>query len=138
MVAPERPTELRLALVSTGFGYDPAIRTRQAEVAARVIPRARDIRRAGSAALDLCWCACGRLDAYYERGIRPWDYAAGALVCARAGLSIRHMAAVADGDGARADLPAGLLVAPPAFVEELEALVGEPSTTQTGEPPAIH
>ena len=54
-------------------------------VLARVLPHVRDIRRAGSAALDLCTVGCGRLDAYYERGLQPWDHAAGALVAAEAG-----------------------------------------------------
>ena len=65
------------ALVGTGFGYDPGVRALQAQVAARVIPAARDIRRAGAAALDMCACAAGRLDAYFERGVKAWDIAAG-------------------------------------------------------------
>ncbi len=65
------------ALVSTGFAYDADVRAKQAVVIGRVLPRVRDIRRAGSAALDLAWCACGRYDAYYERGVNLWDYAAG-------------------------------------------------------------
>ncbi|ERK69758.1 inositol monophosphatase family protein, partial [Leifsonia aquatica ATCC 14665] len=72
--------ELPLALVGTGFGYDAGVRRRQAEFVARLIGEVRDIRRIGSAALDLCALAAGRLDAYYERGLNPWDHAAGALV----------------------------------------------------------
>ena len=53
----------------------------------------RDIRRAGAAALDLAWCACGRYDAYYERGVKPWDHAAGGLIAARAGLEVRPLEA---------------------------------------------
>ena len=60
---------------------------------ARVLPRVRDIRRAGSAALDLAWTAAGRFDAYYERGVKRWDVAAGALLCARAGLEVRDLPA---------------------------------------------
>ena len=108
--------ELATALVATGFGYDAAVRARQATVVSRVLPRARDIRRFGSAAMDLCWCACARWDAYYERGVNAWDVAAGALIAARAGLEVRDLPA-ADED------PPGLLVAPHGFVDELYALV---------------
>lgn len=73
------------ALVATGFGYDTKVRTGQAEVARRLIPRVRDIRRAGSAAIDLCDVGCGRLDAYFERGLNIWDYAAGDLFAREAG-----------------------------------------------------
>ncbi len=82
----------------------------------RVLPRVRDIRRVGAAALDLAWCACGRFDAYYERGIQPWDVAAGALIAARAGLEVRELPASADD-------AAGIVVAPPAIIDELFALV---------------
>lgn len=77
--------DLSTALVATGFGYTAERRTEQAEVARRLIPRVRDIRRMGSAATDLCLLAAGRLDAYYERGLQPWDYAAGALIAREAG-----------------------------------------------------
>ena len=86
--APIRPTpETRLthALVGSGFAYDAAARVTQGRVAARVIPRIRDLRRAGSAALDVCAVACGRLDAYYERGVHAWDIAAASLVVREAG-----------------------------------------------------
>ncbi|MFE3074051.1 inositol monophosphatase family protein [Streptomyces sp. NPDC059247] len=73
------------ALLGTGFGYVQARRAHQAEVARRVIPLVRDIRRGGSAAVDLCDVAAGRLDAYYERGLNPWDLAAGALIAREAG-----------------------------------------------------
>jgi myo-inositol-1(or 4)-monophosphatase len=77
--------DLALALVGTGFAYDPARRALQAGVLASVLPAVRDIRRGGAAAVDLCWVACGRLDAFYERGLAPWDHAAGALIAAEAG-----------------------------------------------------
>jgi myo-inositol-1(or 4)-monophosphatase len=77
--------DLATALVGTGFGYDAKWRGQQGQVMAAVLPRVRDIRRGGSAALDLCSVACGRLDAYYERGVRWWDVAAGALVVRQAG-----------------------------------------------------
>lgn len=108
--------ELATALVATGFGYDARVRARQAAAVARVLPRVRDIRRFGSAALDLAWCACGRWDAYYERGVHAWDVAAGALIAARAGLEVRDLPAA--GEEA-----AGLLAAPQGIVEELFALV---------------
>jgi myo-inositol-1(or 4)-monophosphatase len=114
-----RVESLADALIATGFAYDAAVRERQAAVIARLLPRARDIRRAGAAAIDLCWCACGRVDAYFERGLQPWDRAAGALIAARAGLELRELPP-ADG------WPAGLLAAPPAIVEELHALVELP------------
>lgn len=111
-----RRGDLATAMVATGFGYDSALRARQAAVIARVLPRARDIRRFGSAAMDLSWCACGRWDAYYERGVNAWDVAAGALIAARAGLEVRDLSATAED-------PAGLVVAPAGIVEELWELV---------------
>ncbi|WP_255953587.1 inositol monophosphatase family protein [Streptomyces odontomachi] len=72
-------------LVSTGFNYVTTVRTHQAEVARQLIPRLRDIRRGGSAAVDLCDVAAGRLDGYYERGLNPWDLAAGDLIAREAG-----------------------------------------------------
>jgi myo-inositol-1(or 4)-monophosphatase len=115
-IAPSGCETLDRALVGTGFGYEAAVRTAQAEVAARVIPLSRDIRRAGAAALDMCWCAAGRLDAYYERGVKAWDIAAGSLICERAGLVVRtlHPAGV---------LPSGVLVAPWQFIDDLTWLV---------------
>jgi len=76
---------LQHALVGTGFSYEPARRQRQAEVLVEVLPHVRDIRRMGAASVDLCSVACGRLDAYYERGLGPWDLAAGALIAEEAG-----------------------------------------------------
>ena len=108
--------ELATALVATGFGYDAAVRERQAAVAARVLPRVRDIRRVGVAALDLSWCACGRFDGYYERGVKPWDVAAGGLIAARAGLDVRELAASGED-------PPGFMAAAPGIIAELETLV---------------
>jgi myo-inositol-1(or 4)-monophosphatase len=76
---------LERAMVATGFSYEPARRAKQAEVVARLLPLARDIRRAGAAALDLAWTAAGRLDAFYESGLNPWDWAAGHLLVEEAG-----------------------------------------------------
>jgi myo-inositol-1(or 4)-monophosphatase len=108
-------SELARALVSTGFGYESEVRRAQARVVARLLPEVRDIRRAGSAALDLAWLAAGRLDAYYERGVKRWDVAAGVLLCTRAGLVVRQLEP-ADG------MPAGVLAAPEGLVEGLLAL----------------
>lgn len=76
------------ALVATGFGYLAARRQVQGEVVAALLPRVRDIRRGGSASADLCSVAAGRLDAYYERGLNYWDYAAGALIATEAGAVV--------------------------------------------------
>jgi myo-inositol-1(or 4)-monophosphatase len=76
------------ALVATGFGYRAERRKAQGEVVAALLPRVRDIRRGGSASVDLCSVAAGRVDAYYERGLNHWDYAAGALIAAEAGATV--------------------------------------------------
>lgn len=77
--------DLSMALLGTGFGYEPNRRAAQAALLARMLPVIRDIRRIGSAALDLCMVAAGRLDAQYEHGLSVWDWAAGALIAAEAG-----------------------------------------------------
>jgi myo-inositol-1(or 4)-monophosphatase len=82
------PPELAMALVATGFGYDPRRRARQAQVLQAVLPRVRDVRRVGAASLDLCALATGRVDGYYEQGLKPWDLAAGGLVAAEAGAVV--------------------------------------------------
>lgn len=82
---------LQAALVATGFSYDAHRRARQAEVLHHVLPRVRDIRRFGAAAVDLCWVACGRVDAYYERGLAPWDLAAGVLIATEAGAVVQSL-----------------------------------------------
>jgi myo-inositol-1(or 4)-monophosphatase len=83
---------LAAALVATGFSYEAGERRRQGEVAAAIVPEVRDIRRGGSAAVDLCSVAAGRVDAYYERGVHYWDYAAGGLIAAEAGASLAGLA----------------------------------------------
>ena len=98
--APPRP--LPEALVVTGFAYDAAVRAKQASVVAALLPEVRDVRRMGSAALDLAWLAAGRYDAYFERTVKPWDIAAGALMCRRAGLEVRDLPA-------RDGLPYGIM-----------------------------
>ncbi len=80
-----RTVALQRCVIGTGFGYAADRRARQAAVVAQLLPRVGDIRRLGSASLDLCAVACGRLDAYFEAGLNRWDYAAGALIAAEAG-----------------------------------------------------
>ncbi|GAB3941543.1 inositol monophosphatase family protein [Corynebacterium tapiri] len=82
-------TDLEQTLLATGFAYDARRRAVQGELVAQLLPRVRDIRRLGSAALDLCHVAAGRVDAYYEHGINCWDYAAGALIAEEAGARVR-------------------------------------------------
>ena len=103
--------------MATGFGYEASVRAAQAAQVAELLPHVRDIRRLGSAALDLAWTAAGRYDAYYERGVQHWDVAAGLLMCEGVGLDIRRLEA-------RDDLPPGVLVAPPAIAADLAAIVG--------------
>jgi myo-inositol-1(or 4)-monophosphatase len=82
------PVSLEQTLVATGFGYRVEQRRAQGAVVAQLLTRVRDIRRYGSSALDLCSAAAGRIDAYYELDLNPWDHAAGALIAAEAGLVI--------------------------------------------------
>lgn len=91
--------DLSMSLVGTGFSYSPEQRRRQAEVLAKLLPVVRDVRRMGSAALDLCMVAAGQLDAYYEDGVHLWDWAAGALIAAEAGA--RMQLPRADGQAGR-------------------------------------
>jgi myo-inositol-1(or 4)-monophosphatase len=80
-----REVPLERAVVATGFSYDAEVRRAQAAVVARLLPRVADVRRMGAASLDLCAVAAGRVDAYFEAGLHPWDYAAGLLVAREAG-----------------------------------------------------
>jgi myo-inositol-1(or 4)-monophosphatase len=115
-LVPSDCADLASAMVATGFAYDSSVRAAQAEVLARLLPRVRDIRRFGSAALDLAWTAAGRYDAYFERTVKPWDIAAGTLICERVGLSVVELAA-------RVGLPYGVMAAVPALSGELFELV---------------
>jgi myo-inositol-1(or 4)-monophosphatase len=110
---------LGASMVATGLYYDARVRDAQARVLARLAGKVRDIRRFGSAALDLAWTAAGRYDAYYERGVREWDIAAGVLICERAGLRVHELPV-------HEDLPRGILAAPPALAEALLELVSGP------------
>ena len=108
--------ELGKALISTGFGYDAEVRRAQAAIVADLLPDVRDIRRFGAAALDLAWCAAGRYDAFFERGVHHWDVAAGALLCECAGLVVEPLApAPPQGDG--------ILVATPGLIDVLRERV---------------
>ncbi|MGX6602540.1 inositol monophosphatase family protein [Micromonosporaceae bacterium Da 78-11] len=110
-------TSLDQTLLGTGFGYDARRRAHQGVVLARLIARVRDIRRFGAAALDLCAVAEGTLDAYFEKGLNPWDHAAGGLIAAEAGLTVAGL----HGTPAGLDL---LVAAPPAIFGPLhDALV---------------
>jgi myo-inositol-1(or 4)-monophosphatase len=109
-------TDVSLALVATGFGYRAEDRRRQAALVAHVIGSVRDIRRIGSAAIDLCYAACGRVDAYYEAGLNPWDVAAGELIAREAGCRSGDFA----GGPPAADR---LLVAAPAIFDGLVDLI---------------
>ncbi len=113
----DRDGELDTAMVATGFAYDAQVRAAQAQVLTRVLPHVRDIRRFGSAALDLAWTAAGRYDAYFERTVKQWDIAAGALICERAGLVVLELPE-------REQLPWGILAAREALAEPLLELVG--------------
>ncbi len=84
------------ALVGTGFGYDAGRRRVQGQVLAALLPYVRDIRRGGSAAVDLCSVAAGRLDAFYERGLNYWDFAAGGLIAREAGATVGGLAGRAE------------------------------------------
>jgi myo-inositol-1(or 4)-monophosphatase len=109
-------SELGKALVATGFGYDAEVRRAQAAQIAGLMPDVRDIRRFGAAALDLAWCAAGRYDAYFERGVHHWDVAAGALLCECAGLAVEPLAA-------RPPQGEGILVASRGLIDELRGRV---------------
>ena len=100
------------SLVVTGFAYDHDVRARQAEVVARILPQARDVRRMGSAALDIAWLAAGRYDVYFERGVKLWDIAAGTLLAARVGLQVRELA---ERDG----MPSGIAVGRPELLDAM-------------------
>ena len=107
------PDSLEQALVGTGFSYDSDDRARQGAVVAGLLPLVRDIRRIGAASLDLCGVATGRLNCYFERGLKPWDHAAAGLVAREAG------AAVVGLRGAPANA-SFLLAAPPELASTLE------------------
>ena len=103
---------LATALVGTGFAYAATTRAEQAAVLQGVVPNVRDVRRAGAAAVDLCWVAAGRLDAFFERGLAPWDWCAASVIVEEAGARILRR----DADGLH-------VAAPPHLFDGLLALV---------------
>ncbi|MGI8773473.1 MAG: inositol monophosphatase family protein [Actinomycetota bacterium] len=109
-------SDISSALVGTGFSYDRAAREQQAAIVARLLPRVRDIRRAGSAALDLAHLACGRLDGYYEAPLEPWDRAAGVLMIEEAGGVVSELEAPLG-------LSTGVVAANPKLHDELRRIV---------------
>ena len=89
-IHPSPCTELGEALLATGYSYAAALRRDHARVITELLPLVRDVRCFGSAALNLCWLACGRLDAYYERDTKLWDFAAGSLIASDAGALVER------------------------------------------------
>lgn len=115
--------DLATALVGTGFSYDSTARAIQADIVRRVLPEVRDVRRAGSAALDLCSVACGRLDGLYEAPMERWDKAAGLLIVEEAGGRWSEMPPPVAG------MSPGVIASGRGLHEELRKLVlGEPWT----------
>jgi len=110
------PVPLGEALIGTGFAYASEMRGVQGAIATQLLPLVRDLRRQGTASLDLCFVASGRLNAYYERTLSPWDHAAGAVIAREAG-------AVVKGLGDAAPSRDFILAAHPALAVELEALL---------------
>ncbi|MFL6240082.1 MAG: inositol monophosphatase family protein, partial [Actinomycetes bacterium] len=117
-VACSKETRLDHALVGTGFGYTLPMRTRQAEVIRHLLPQVRDIRRVGSCAVDLCWTAAGRFDVFFEQGPNIYDFAAGGLVAAEAGVRL-------GGLNGRQPGPAMVVAAPPALFGPLHDVLAE-------------
>ncbi|MBM6399823.1 inositol monophosphatase family protein [Phycicoccus sonneratiae] len=118
-------SDLGLSLVGTGFGYAAEVRERQARLLVDLLPRVRDVRRHGSAALDLCAVACGRLDGYYETGLNAWDRAGGMLVAVEAGALV---------GGPVGEVPTRDLTwaAAPGIAAELSALLRELTSRHVG------
>jgi myo-inositol-1(or 4)-monophosphatase len=113
-IAASLATSLSASLIGTGFSYTSAGRAQEAAYLQRVLPAARDIRCFGSAALNLCWVGCGRLDGFYQREMQYWDYAAGELIAAEGGAVVQR------------PTPANgrlMVVAGPAIHAELQRLV---------------
>lgn len=115
-----RAPALETALLGTGFAYDQGVRSGQGRVLAGVLPRVANVRRLGSAALDLCFVGAGRLDCYYEHDLKPWDRAAGALVAAEAGAVVHELGRTDGIEG-----PAVTMAASPAVAAELRTLLEE-------------
>lgn len=117
-------TELSRALVATGFPYRQEGREQLIRMLGRVLDGCADVRRLGSAALDICWVACGRLDAYYE-SVSPWDSAAAQLVAREAGARLGRYASTPDPLPGELDGKNWLISTPAIFQSLLERLQGE-------------
>ena len=94
-LTPSSVEELSFALTGTGFGYASSRRAGQARVLVHLLPELRDIRRTGSAAVDICWVAAGQLDAYFEKGLNPWDFTAASVIAAEAGVKLEGLRGIA-------------------------------------------
>jgi myo-inositol-1(or 4)-monophosphatase len=119
---------LSRTLLATGFEYIAERRAIQGAVAAKMLPQVRDLRRLGSCALDLCYVAAGNLDAYYEHGLNPWDFAAGALIAREAGVRVEGW------DGAPPDPTFAMAARPETFEALHEALSGAGARTMGATP----
>ncbi|HEY0387456.1 MAG TPA: inositol monophosphatase family protein [Gaiellales bacterium] len=105
-IAVSEARDLSRSLIATGFSYSAEVREGQARSLVDILPAVRDVRRGGSAAIDLCWVACGRLDGYFEFGTQRWDRAAGALIAREAGAVVSEPEPVgAGGEGVVAAAP---------------------------------
>jgi myo-inositol-1(or 4)-monophosphatase len=120
-LAGPRQVPLAKAVVGTGFGYDAAVRARQAAALIPLLPTVADVRRLGAASLDLCFLAAGRLDAYFEVGLNVWDYAAGGLVATEAGCVVSGLRGRPPSDGCYAAAGPGLAAEFFALLESLDA-----------------
>jgi myo-inositol-1(or 4)-monophosphatase len=118
---------LGAALIATGFGYQPAERSAQGRILPYLLPAVRDIRRGGSASLDCCGVGAGRLDGYFEAGLKPWDFAAGLLIATEAGCASRRLSNFPDHETT-------LVIAAPALLDSLIDLLIECDTN--GQPQA--
>ncbi|MFD4368283.1 inositol monophosphatase family protein [Rhodococcus sp. NPDC058521] len=111
-------TSASMALLATGFGYGRERRRIQGRLIAEILPQVRDVRRIGSAALDLCMVAAGRVDAHFEHGLNPWDWAAGSLIATEAGARVRIPSA--DSTGSAGEV---VVAAAPGIADEIETIL---------------
>ena len=125
-VAVSGAADLSRALIGTGFSYRPEERAAAAALLPTILPRVRDVRRAGAAALDIAWVGAGRIDGFYESGLAPWDRAAGALIAAEAGARIDAMPALGPSGE-------GLIVSSPEIFDALCDLIDRALGGSTGE-----
>ena len=114
-------TEIAQALVSTGFSYSPEQRTIQSKRVAKFIHKIRDIRRLGAASIDICFVACGRLDAYFEENLHQWDTAAAELIALESGVKSGNFAGGPSS-------PKEILIASPKIFDQLSQLITSSSS----------